>query len=203
MTDKVHGAQTLEGYKLYSPGQIVMNRMQAWSGMFGAGPVSGLVSPDYAVFNVIGPDLVDLLLARIKAPDLVGQFALASKGIGSGFNRLYSDKFGAIATSLPPTEEQVLIVRYLDHIDHRIRRYIRAKQKLIALLNERKQAIIQHAVTRVSTQASGSNRREWSGWGKCRNTGWHGRLADLPRLETDLLRRVATPAIGQAAVILG
>jgi type I restriction enzyme S subunit len=49
---------------------------------------------------------------------------------------------------LPPFAEQLAIIRYLDHMDRRIRRYIRAKQKLIALLNEQKQAIIHQAVTR-------------------------------------------------------
>jgi type I restriction enzyme S subunit len=39
-------------------------------------------------------------------------------------------------------------VRFLDHADRRIRRYIRAKQKLIKLLEEQKQAIIHRAVTR-------------------------------------------------------
>ena len=48
---------------------------------------------------------------------------------------------------LPPLLEQVAIVRFLDHIDRRIRRYIRAKQKLITLLEEQKQAIIHQAVT--------------------------------------------------------
>ena len=43
--------------------------------------------------------------------------------------------------------EQTAIVRFLDHADRRIRRYIRAKQKLIALLEEQKQAIIHQAVT--------------------------------------------------------
>lgn len=42
-TDKIHSARTLVGYKGYEPGEIVMNRMQAWSGMFGAGPMPGLV----------------------------------------------------------------------------------------------------------------------------------------------------------------
>ena len=45
MTDKAPSARTLVGYKLYSPGQIVMNRMQAWSGMFGSGRIFGLISP--------------------------------------------------------------------------------------------------------------------------------------------------------------
>ena len=44
--------------------------------------------------------------------------------------------------------EQTAIVRFLDHADRRIRRYIRAKQKLIKLLEEQKQAIIHRAVTR-------------------------------------------------------
>ena len=148
MTDKIHSARTLAGYKLYEPGEIVMNRMQAWSGMFGAGNKPGLVSPDYAVFKLLRNDLVSLLLARLKTPDLVSHFALESKGIGSGFNRLYSDKFGSISISLPPPEEQAAIVRFLDHANRKIDGFIRAKRKLIGLLNEQKQAIIHRAVTR-------------------------------------------------------
>ncbi len=48
---------------------------------------------------------------------------------------------------LPPLPEQTAIVCFLDHVDQRIRRYIHAKQKLIALLEEQKQAIIHQAVT--------------------------------------------------------
>jgi type I restriction enzyme, S subunit len=49
---------------------------------------------------------------------------------------------------LPPLSEQAAIVRFLDHADRRVRRYIRAKQRLIKLLEEQKQAIIHRAVTR-------------------------------------------------------
>ena len=48
---------------------------------------------------------------------------------------------------VPPLPEQTAIVRYLDHADRRIRRYLRAKEKLIALLEEQKQAITHQAVT--------------------------------------------------------
>ena len=48
---------------------------------------------------------------------------------------------------LPPPPEQASIVRFLNHADRRIRRYIRAKQKLIKLLEEHKQVIIHRAVT--------------------------------------------------------
>ena len=49
---------------------------------------------------------------------------------------------------LPSPPEQAAIVRYLDHADRRIRRYIRAKQKLIKLLEEQKQSLIHQIVTR-------------------------------------------------------
>jgi len=147
-TDKIHSAKTLVGYKRYEPGQIVMNRMQAWSGMFGAGGIEGLVSPDYAVFKIIGGHQTKFLLERLKTPDLVGQFALESKGIGSGFNRLYTDRFGSIPVAFPPPAEQAAIVRFLDWANGRLERAIRAKRKVIALLGEQKQAIIHHAVTR-------------------------------------------------------
>ena len=50
--------------------------------------------------------------------------------------------------AVPPIAEQATIVRFLDHMDHQIRRSIRAKQKLIKMLEEQKQVIIHHAVTR-------------------------------------------------------
>ena len=49
---------------------------------------------------------------------------------------------------LPPIDEQATIVRFLDHANRKIDGFIRAKRKLIALLNEQKQAIIHRAVTR-------------------------------------------------------
>ena len=55
------------------------------------------------------------------------------------------------ALRLPMLDETIkpsAIVRFLDHADRRIRRYIRAKQKLIKLLEEQKQAIIHRAITR-------------------------------------------------------
>ena len=49
--------------------------------------------------------------------------------------------------AFPPLSEQGTIVRFLDHIERRIRRYIRSKERLIELLEEQKQAIIHQAVT--------------------------------------------------------
>ena len=59
-----------------------------------------------------------------------------------------SEKLGAFLIPLPPLPEQRAIVRYLDHVDERIQRYVDAKEKLVALLEEEKQAVINRAVTR-------------------------------------------------------
>lgn len=70
-------------------------------------------------------------------------------GFGSGLrqNLDFSD-IKRMPVLVPPRDEQAAIVRFLDYADRRIRRYIRAKQKLIKLLEEQKQAIIHRAVTR-------------------------------------------------------
>jgi type I restriction enzyme S subunit len=63
-------------------------------------------------------------------------------------NTIPPSRFLATRTPVPPPDEQAAIVRFLDHADRRIRRYIRVKRQLITLLNEQKQAIIHRAVTR-------------------------------------------------------
>ena len=72
---------------------------------------------------------------------------LESLGQGTTFAELSRDELCGVPLSFPPHPEQTAIVRFLDHADRRIRRYIRTKQKLIALLEEQKQAIIHQAVT--------------------------------------------------------
>jgi type I restriction enzyme S subunit len=125
-----------------------MNRMQAWSGMFAVSSLDGVISPDYSIFRPTSEAVADYFAYLFKTPPLVERFAQLSKGIGSGFNRLYTPEFGSVRVAVPPRDEQYAIVRFLDQADRRIRRAIRAKQKLIAVLNEQKRAVIHHAVRR-------------------------------------------------------
>ena len=67
---------------------------------------------------------------------------------GSTIKHIYPDELRLLAVSLPPPDEQAAIVRFLDHANRKIDGFIRAKRKLIGLLNEQKQAIIHRAVTR-------------------------------------------------------
>ena len=71
------------------------------------------------------------------------------KPLYSGLRKVITKSTFLSATiPLPPLPEQRAIVRYLDHVDRRISRYVSAKRKLIALLEEEKQAVINQAVTR-------------------------------------------------------
>ena len=89
----------------------------------------------------------------------------ATMGRGITVKHVYGDQLKYLTLALPPLPEQADIVRYLDHADRRIRRYIHAKQKLVKLLEEQKQALIHRAVTRgldpnVRLKPSGA---EWLG----------------------------------------
>ena len=88
----------------------------------------------------------DYLFYALLTPNLSGYFLRLSKGttiIGLGHGAL-----SCVPFPLPPLPEQTAIVRYLGHFDRRIQRYVRAKQRLIKLLEEQKKVVIQRSVTR-------------------------------------------------------
>ena len=116
----------------------------------------------------------------------------------------------SVTLPLPPLSEQVAIVHYLDHADSRIQRYISAKERLIELLTEQRQAVVNQAVTsgldpNVRLKPSGV---EWLGdvpvnWDVVRN----GRLfvqrnetdfPDLPILEVSLRTGVSVRHFGNS-----
>lgn len=77
------------------------------------------------------------------------------KSTGSTYGAVSAGDVASLTSIVPPIVEQCGIVRFLDHADLRIRRYILAKQRLIAALEEQKQAIIHRAVTgRVDIRTS-------------------------------------------------
>ena len=73
----------------------------------------------------------------------------ALKPLYTGLRKVITkESFLGAKIALPPLEEQAAIVRYLDDADQRIQAYVSAKERLIALLGEERQAIIHQAVTR-------------------------------------------------------
>ena len=85
--------------------------------------------------------------------------------IQSTIQNFSASRYKGLCLALPPLAEQHAVVRVLEHMDRRVRRYVRAKERLIGLLEEEKQAVINQAVTRgldprVRMKASGV---EWLG----------------------------------------
>jgi type I restriction enzyme S subunit len=141
-------AASLTGYKRVSPGDIVINIMLAWNGSLGVSPLSGIVSPAYCVFRSKTDTSPRFLHYLFRTPLFKGVFKTASTGVVDSRLRLYPDVFFRLLSVVPPASDQVAIVRYLDYADRKVRHAIHARQQLIKLLTEQKQAIIQRAVTR-------------------------------------------------------
>ena len=135
-------------YKRAVSGDIAYNMMRMWQGAVGVAPVDGLVSPAYVVARPFKNTNAHYYRTQFRMDLYLGEIDGVSRGIVKDRNRLYWDQFKQMRSLAPPPEEQAAIVRFLDHANRKIDGFIRAKRKLIGLLNEQKQAIIHHAVTR-------------------------------------------------------
>ena len=141
--------ESFETYQVVDPGNIICRptdlQNDHTSLRFGISNNRGIITSAYMCFGtrkVLDARFGYLLL---HAYDLKKIFY----GLGSGLRQNLSWKdFKYLPCTLPPLPEQAAIVRYLDHVERRVRRFVRAKQKLIGLLEEQKQAIIHRAVTR-------------------------------------------------------
>ena len=139
--------EDLSNYKVARAGNLVINKMKAWQGSMGIAPCDGIVSPAYFVFDFrIADHAFGQRLLRSKP--YVAHFGQASDGVRVGQWDLSIPGMRQIPVLVPPPAEQAAIVRFLDWANGRLERAIRAKRKVIALLNEQKQAIIHRAVTR-------------------------------------------------------
>ena len=74
--------------------------------------------------------------------------AINASTFGAKMPRADWQFIGRMELPIPPLPEQNAIVRYLDYVERRGRRFVGAKEKLIGLLEEQKQVIIHRAVTR-------------------------------------------------------
>ncbi len=137
-----------EKYKRAVKGDIAYNMMRMWQGAVGVVPEDGLVSPAYIVarpYPKVEPRYFSYLFRTDDYKNEVDGF---SRGIVKDRNRLYWEDFKRMPSCFPPLEEQKAIADYLDAHAMKARRFIRNRRRLIEVLNEQKQAIINRAVTR-------------------------------------------------------
>lgn len=103
----------LSGYKMVKKGQFAMNKMKAWQGSYGVSDYTGIVSPAYFIFDIDFDNLKYFHYA-IRSKVYVNFFAQASDGIRVGQWDLQMDKMKEIPFIVPPADEQIQIVEYIE-----------------------------------------------------------------------------------------
>ena len=139
--------EDLSGYKHVKKGQFVINKMKSWQGSYGVSCYEGIVSPAYFVYDLNFEDKRFFSWA-IRSKNYVPFFMQYSKGIRVDQWDLTPENVKCIPFFIPPKSEQTAIANYLDSVTSKIDEAISQQQKMIDLLNERKQIIIQNAVTK-------------------------------------------------------
>jgi len=143
-------AESYLGYKLCWPGDLVINSLWAWAGGLGVSKYHGIISSAYGVYRIRpdAPMIPEFVHQVVRSSSFNWEMRVRSKGVWISRLQLTDISFLDAPMHMPPPGEQAAIVRFLDWSNGRLDKAIRAKRKVIALLNEQKQAIIHRAVTR-------------------------------------------------------
>ncbi|MBF0282031.1 MAG: restriction endonuclease subunit S [Zetaproteobacteria bacterium] len=141
-------SQDLSKYQLVSPGDFVLNNQQAWRGSVGVSSYEGIVSPAYLVLKMSGDFDAGFANYLFRDGIMVSQYLVCSKGVGTIQRNLYWPQLKRSVVFYPPLKEQTSIAAFLDRKTAQINQAVKIKERQIELLKERKQIIIQNAVTR-------------------------------------------------------
>lgn len=140
-------AESLEGYKRCQAGDLVINTLWAWMGAMGVARQPGIVSPAYNVYQPVAqldPEYVDLL---VRTPRFVEEITRYSKGVWSSRLRLYPEGLYEAWLPVPPLDEQQAIVKHVQIETRKLDALAEATERTIALLQERRSALISATVT--------------------------------------------------------
>ena len=151
-------AESLENYKVCTPGQIVINRMSASSGALGIARQGGLVSPDYAVMQPTDLVLCEYLEFVMRSNWFIGEMVARLKGIGAGGEsasvrtpRINISDLGDVEIRIPSVAKQLEIARFLEKEIDRVDDAIKLRRQQIDLINlELMQSILDRAFSGLS-----------------------------------------------------
>lgn len=136
----------LENLKLVEVGDFVIS-LRSFQGGIEVSHARGIISPAYTVLRPrLGFDS-RYFERYFKSSAFISSLSLFVTGIREGQNIDY-ERLSRAFMPLPPPGEQAAIARFLSWAANRLDRAIWAKRRIIALLQEQKQAIIHRAVTR-------------------------------------------------------
>ena len=140
------GAEPGDGQlKRFRPGDVLFGKLRPYLAKVVHAKSHGLCVGEFFVLRTrraISPRFLEYVLRSTPSIEWIN-----SSTFGARMPRADWAFIGGMRFPVPAPTEQAAIARFLDHATSRIDRYIRAKEKLIALLEEQKQAIINEVVT--------------------------------------------------------
>lgn len=144
-TRTVEATKSLETLKLVEIGDFVIS-LRSFQGGLEYAHERGIISPAYTILT---PTHISAEYFRYlsKSNIFISLLKSTVTGIREGQNIDYN-KLKENLLPIPPIEEQVSIGLHLDKVISELDKAIAMQQKMIDLLNERKQIIIQNAVTK-------------------------------------------------------
>ncbi|ELD0469450.1 restriction endonuclease subunit S [Escherichia coli] len=137
------------GYQRICKGDLVIHAMDAFAGAIGVSDSDGKSTPVYAacVPRKIGKVNSYYYAYYMRDLALSGFIVSLAKGIRERSTDFRFNDFAELLLPFPDYEEQTLIANFLDKKTAQIDDAIAIKEQQISLLKERKQIIIQQAVT--------------------------------------------------------
>ena len=133
--------------KRFRPGDVLFGKLRPYLAKVTHAQRHGVCVGEFLVLRPHHATVDPSYLTRlIRSKPAIG--AIDASTFGAKMPRADWQFIGSMLVPIPPLDEQSTIVRYLDRADELINRYISAKERLIALLEEQRQAVIHQAVTR-------------------------------------------------------
>lgn len=139
--------EDLDKYQLVEAADLVINKMKAWQGSLGVSELRGITSPDYVVFRPLHREHPRFLHFLLRNQLLTTVYLSMSNGIRTSQWRLEPDRFLGLGVLLPPLDEQRAIVAHIESETTKLEALRAANDRTIALLRERRAALIAAAVT--------------------------------------------------------
>jgi len=138
------------GYQRILKGDLVIHAMDAFAGAIGVSDSTGKSTPVYSACVPRRADSVNphFYAYYMRSMALSGYLVALAKGIRERSTDFRFADFADLMLALPPLDTQNAVVRFLDGKAAKIDEAIAIKERQIALLQERKQIIIQQAVTK-------------------------------------------------------
>lgn len=133
-------------FKHVDEGDFVIS-LRSFEGGIELSQYKGCISPAYTCLRARKPIGEGYYKFAMKSKDFISALQSVTQGIRDGKNISYAE-FSKLSIPYPPVEEQTAIARFLNRETTKIDALIAEQQGLIELLQEKRQAVISHAVTK-------------------------------------------------------